>query len=110
MDDLVAEHQRDLLRDVHTGRRPWPGLIPIVRRLAMRLTTTWAARWTVGVLITVSLATAGQGKLVLATGEVSHSQNLVLRFTPQMGGGIYTETESRPKLYVPGGGETGGLL
>lgn len=213
MDDLIVEHQRDLLREAHAGRqlgvaraadrsesgrartprpadrpvgerRPWPGLLTIIRRFAM----TWAARWTVGALIAVSLVAAGQGRgeastldqivksfaenvlgqgsvkavrvsadatvvmrweaatykpqnsvaasrellyaeaalvtgavlgsvqeipriaftmvrgnQVLAMGEVSRSQGLVLRFAPALGGGTYSEPESRPRLHLPGG-------
>lgn len=210
MDDLIVEHQQDLLREASAGRRartfwladkpadradggvqPWPGLIPIIRRLAM----TWAARWTVGILIGVSLVAAGQGAVeastldqnaksiaenvlgrdtvktarvsadatavmrweaatyrpqnsiaasrellydeaslvtgailgslrdvrritftmvrgeqVLATGEVSRSQDLVLRFVPQLGGGTHTKPESRPKPRMPSGGEGGSPL
>jgi hypothetical protein len=44
-----------------------------------------------------------RGEQVLAMGEVSRSGSLALRFTPHLGGGIYTQPESRPKLYLPGG-------
>lgn len=50
------------------------------------------------------------GEQVLATGEVSRSQSLALRFAPRLGGGIYTKPESRPKLYLPGGDGTESLL
>lgn len=206
MDDLIVEHQRDLLREASaerhariprrtdrpdSERRPWPSLIPTIRRLAMM----WAARWTVGVLIAVSLVAAGQGRgeastpdqvvkslaenvlghgsvkavrmsadatvvirweaatyrpqnslaasrellydeaglvtgailgplrdvrritftmvrggQVLATGDIARSQDLVLRFAPQLGGGTYTKPASRSKVSVPGGGEMGSLL
>lgn len=207
IDDLIAEHQRDLLREAaaqrhpssprptHSSgarRQPRPsGLIPNVRRFVV----AWAARWTAAALIAVSLVAAvqvrgeastldqivklvaenvlGQGSVkvvrvstdatvamrweaatykpknsvaasrellyaeaalvtsailgslpdvpriaftmvrgeqVLAAGEVSRSRDLALRFTPQLGGGLYTKPESRPKPYQPGGHGTESLL
>ncbi|MDR7418950.1 MAG: hypothetical protein QN178_08560 [Armatimonadota bacterium] len=51
-----------------------------------------------------------RGGRVLATGEVSRSQNLVLRLAPHLGGGIYTKPKSRPMLYEPVGGATASSL
>jgi hypothetical protein len=45
-----------------------------------------------------------RGGRVLATGEVSRSQHLVLRLVPHLGGGFYTKPGARPTLTTPAGG------
>ena len=57
--------------------------------------------------VTFTMVRGGQ---VLATGDIARSQGLMLRFAPQLGGGIYTKPASRQKVYRPGGGEMGSLL
>ncbi len=210
MNDLIVEHQRDLLREASAERRagtprpanwsggrrrPWPGLIPAVRQLAVAWTARRTARLTVGVLLAVLLAAAGQGRAesatmsqivtalaenvlgrsavqavristdatvvirweaatyrprnsvaasrellydeaslvtgailgslrdvrritftlvhggqVLATGEIAQSGDLVLRFAPQLGGGIHAKPSSQLKVPVSGGGRAESLL
>jgi hypothetical protein len=82
MNDLIVEHQRDLLREASAERqagtprpvnrsggrrRPWPSLIPAVRQLAVAWTARRTARWTASVLLAVLLAAAGQGRAESAT-------------------------------------------
>ena len=57
--------------------------------------------------VTFTMVRGGQ---VLATGDIARFQGLMLRFAPQLGGGIYTKPASRQKVYRPGGGEMGSLL
>ena len=206
MDDLIVEHQRDLLREASVERQwraPRPkhepdsawrsrrGLIPTIRRLAV----AWGVHWMAVIILALPLATVApvgvdastldqivksiaenvlgrdsvkavrvsadatavmrweattyrtqnsiaasrellydeavlvtgailgslrdirritftmvRGGQVLGTGEVSRSQNLVLRLVPQLGGGIYTKPDSRLTPYGPSGGGPGSLM
>jgi hypothetical protein len=50
--------------------------------------------------------TMARGEQVVATGDVSRSEGLMLTFSRVLGGGTYRKPESRPRIYPPGEDQT----